>query len=573
MRFFLLLCLLLCFSIYLPATTYYVDSGAGSDSNPGTQAQPWRTIQYGVDQLSPGDTLYAESGTYFEKITFNTSGSPGNPIVLTGPWGTMPSIVGVAFPPVGRDGLITVKDQSYIVIENMELIDYETTDVNQTPVGILVEGIVQDLVIRNCSIFGIRQNATTGIGGVNAIGVYGTSDQGAISGLKLLDNTIAHIKSFWSEAVTLNGNVRDFEIAGNHIENCDNIGLDFIGWEGECSGCTDTTGPNVDRARDGWVHANYVYLVDSKDNPAYGGERNAAGIYVDGGANIIIEGNRVHQSNFGIELASEHYQRATDAIIVRSNLIYENHLIGISTGGYDAGTGPGGGSATNCYVINNTLYQNHQSTRPQDDHGGEITIANRNINNVYKNNIAYATSGFDRADEWGTLNSGNTFGNNLYFGSTEGTTPGMISSADPMVDQFNLYALQPGSPAIDAGDNLTTNVIGQFEYDGATPRIIGGTVDLGARESGNATSSQPIPDNQKITLYPNPGGTFRWLQVPKGTEILELKITDMTGKKLKAETHPNPSGDILLNFPDFPKGTYLIHLTTSGGSQTLRMVM
>ncbi len=573
MRFFTVLCLLLCFSLSLSATTFYVDGGSGSNSNPGTQAQPWRTVQYGIDQLAPGDTVFVNSGSYFEKITFNNSGTPGNPIVLTGPLGTKPTLVGDPFTPSGRDGLITVRNKSYIVIENMEVINFKTSDVNQTPVGILVEGIVQDLEIRTCSIFAIEQNATSGIGGANAIGVYGTNAVLPISGLKIIGNDIASIKTFWSEVITLNGNVRDFEVADNFIENCNNIGIDFIGWEGECLGCSGTTGPNVDRARDGWVHGNVILNIDTKDNPAYGGERNAAGIYVDGGADIIIEGNRIQQCNFGIELASEHYQQTTDGIIVRSNIISNNHLIGITTGGYDSGSGAGGGSATNCYVINNTCYQNHQSTRPQDDYGGELTIANRNVNNVYQNNIFYATSGFDRADEWGTLNSANTFGNNLYFGSTEGTTPGMISSADPMLNTSSEFPLLAGSPAIDVGDNLSTNVIGQFEYDGVTPRIIGGMVDLGAREFGTPTSVDPASISSEMVLYPNPGGTFRFIQVSKGTVVKSVQIFDLAGKQVQADVHPNPSGDILIHLPDLPVGVYQVRVTTQKGIQVLRMLI
>ena len=54
------------------ATTYYVAT-TGSDSNPGTSSQPFRTIVEGVKKLSAGDTLYVKSGTYAESI-WNFSG-------------------------------------------------------------------------------------------------------------------------------------------------------------------------------------------------------------------------------------------------------------------------------------------------------------------------------------------------------------------------------------------------------------------------------------------------------------------------------------------------------------------
>ena len=48
------------------ANTYYVATPAsgGNDSNPGTSAQPWATLQHAVDTISPGDTILVKTGTY-----------------------------------------------------------------------------------------------------------------------------------------------------------------------------------------------------------------------------------------------------------------------------------------------------------------------------------------------------------------------------------------------------------------------------------------------------------------------------------------------------------------------------
>src|SRR5215475_1054797 len=45
------------------AATYYVAT-TGSDANPGSQSQPFRTIDKGVQALHAGDTLYLRGGTY-----------------------------------------------------------------------------------------------------------------------------------------------------------------------------------------------------------------------------------------------------------------------------------------------------------------------------------------------------------------------------------------------------------------------------------------------------------------------------------------------------------------------------
>ena len=46
-----------------PGATFYV-SPTGSDSNPGTQAQPFRTIQKAADVVNPGNTVIVEDGVY-----------------------------------------------------------------------------------------------------------------------------------------------------------------------------------------------------------------------------------------------------------------------------------------------------------------------------------------------------------------------------------------------------------------------------------------------------------------------------------------------------------------------------
>jgi hypothetical protein len=40
----------------------------GSDSNPGTLSQPWRTITKGLRSMQPGYTLYIRGGTYTERV-------------------------------------------------------------------------------------------------------------------------------------------------------------------------------------------------------------------------------------------------------------------------------------------------------------------------------------------------------------------------------------------------------------------------------------------------------------------------------------------------------------------------
>jgi hypothetical protein len=59
--------------------TYYVDQGleGASDSNPGTETEPWLTIQHAADVALAGDTVIVKSGTYPERVWPAHSGVDG----------------------------------------------------------------------------------------------------------------------------------------------------------------------------------------------------------------------------------------------------------------------------------------------------------------------------------------------------------------------------------------------------------------------------------------------------------------------------------------------------------------
>jgi hypothetical protein len=66
------------------AATFYVGQTAlAADNNPGTQERPLRTLQSGVNRLSPGDRLVIHSGTYHETVMIQRSGSAEAPIEIT----------------------------------------------------------------------------------------------------------------------------------------------------------------------------------------------------------------------------------------------------------------------------------------------------------------------------------------------------------------------------------------------------------------------------------------------------------------------------------------------------------
>ncbi len=63
------------------AAEFFV-SPTGDDENPGTKANPFATIQAGVNRLQAGDALVIREGVYREAVTFPESGTQGSPITV-----------------------------------------------------------------------------------------------------------------------------------------------------------------------------------------------------------------------------------------------------------------------------------------------------------------------------------------------------------------------------------------------------------------------------------------------------------------------------------------------------------
>ncbi len=66
------------------AATYIVDQAApgAADTNAGTEANPFKTVQHAADLVKPGDTVFVMPGRYDERVKIRTGGTEGLPITL-----------------------------------------------------------------------------------------------------------------------------------------------------------------------------------------------------------------------------------------------------------------------------------------------------------------------------------------------------------------------------------------------------------------------------------------------------------------------------------------------------------
>ena len=464
----------------------------GSDANPGTLDRPWRTIQTAATTVGAGSTVYVRGGSYHERVTIQVSGAPGQPIVFQSYPGEQAIIDGTGLTPsAGWSALIDIRDRSHLVIQGFEICHYRTAQENHLPMGIFVTGAGDNIQILDNKIHHIETNFTGRDGGdAHGVAVYGTRAPQALTGIVVDGNEVYALKLGSSESLVVNGNVDGFQITNNVVHDNNNIGIDAIGFEGKAPD------PAYDQARHGLIARNTVYNIDSYGNPAYGTDRNADGIYVDGGTRLVVERNVTHDCNIGIELASEHAGRSTSFITLRNNFVYHNTNVGIAIGGYDTRRG----STEHCVIVNNTLFGNDY----RQEGNGELLVQFDARHNVIKNNIFSANSQNALIANPYTQNTGNVVDYNLYFApggaansvwqwksvrytgfaryqaQTGNDAHGLF--ADPELrstSTFDLH-LQTDSPAIDRGQ--TIGEAGDEDIDGQ-PRVQGAAIDIGADEA------------------------------------------------------------------------------------------
>jgi cysteine-rich repeat protein len=413
------------------------------------------------------------------------SGSAGGgSITLRAAAGEQPGLDGTGVP--GEQSMILIDSKSYLKVIGFEIQhNLGVTDGS----GVRILGAGSHLEIRDNRIHDMR--------GQNAMGitVYATEPT-AISDLLIDGNEIYDCEPATSEAMTLNGNVDGFIIRNNYVHDVDNIGIDCIGGE------SDIQPDDTKVCRNGVIRGNRVERARS----SYGGGF-AAGIYSDGGRNLVIENNVVTACDVGIEIGAENSAITTRDVIVRNNVIANNDKAGLGFGGYASFTG----RVRNCTFTGNTLYKN-------DTLGagfGELWIQYAE-DNVVRNNLFYST-GQNRllVSEYGNVNT--VLDYNLWFTDAGAAAALFTWNATPYAsfaayqagtgqDAHSVFAnpllaapadgdvhLGAGSPAINAGDPGFTPAIGEVDLDGG-PRLNGPRVDCGADEAtscGNGTTEFP----------------------------------------------------------------------------------
>lgn len=263
---------------------YYVATD-GDNTHPGTQAQPWLTIQKCLDQVQPGDTCEVFGGTYPEALVLETSGTETARITLKSHAGQV-----VTVDSGSRKTLVTGGRIHYYTIDGLRLIaNFIPADQSEVSIDLGAGSPFSrtdktagnhGLIVRNCYIEGaihfyghanLLENCE-----LNGKNIYQNAviDNYATSYANVYQNNTIYdyvIRGIWSKEAT-----DQILITGNTIYNIQH-GIDCDGAAVPVTRCE--------------VLNNRVYNV--------GLSEWGAGIFLENCFDCLVENNRVSEIQNG----------------------------------------------------------------------------------------------------------------------------------------------------------------------------------------------------------------------------------------------------------------------------------
>ena len=422
------LAVLLCMGGTASAATYYVAPN-GNDTFNGSSSNPWATLQHAVETIAPGDTILVRSGTY-AGCRIRNSGTVSAPKTLARDVGAT-VVVNTPGPQNSHTSLIEIENGSGTEVTDWVVDGFEVASSPHHGIDIR---ITNRITIRNCYAHHSAPSAS-------GDGIFL-----AFSSHPLIENNEV---AFNTEHGIYDSNSADYPtIRGNRSHHNSGGGIQLnADYSSRC--------PCVTTVRDGIISFALV-----EDNVIY---ENG----VNGGSAINADG--------------------VDDSVFRNNLIYSNHAFGISHG-----------SSRN-KVYNNTIVQAIDGrwclNIPKSKGKGGSPVGN-----VVKNNILYTertdkgaidvystaagvlTSDYNAVVDRFSTNGGTSVTSTLAQWQTFGyDTHSFVSTASALfVDPgAGDYRLKEGSPAIDAGTNLSPDVVADIVGTARPQRL---AYDIGCYE-------------------------------------------------------------------------------------------
>lgn len=508
--------------------TYYVSSAGNDNLNDGkTVNTPFKTFQKACYAVSAGDVVYFRGGTYHEtNISCTANGTALAPITFRNYGSETPVFSGIH---QNQTGFLTITG-SYLNVSGLQ---FTNLTGNET-YGIKVTNYAHHITLSNLKLTNLffsnipTQKPDLPSNTCNPILVFGPSTVQAINNVKIENCEVSNCRTGQSEAIAIVGNVQTFTITKNQITNTGNIGIVAAGYYN-----WGIPGLENIQSRNGIISENIVDGCKSL-------KALAAGIYIDGARDVIVERNISRNGQRGFAINSENHHSVTNAVainnIIRSNLAYNNSRGGISIGSCKGPSPCTNGQVKNSLVINNTTYNNYNSgvlepeeTSAQDF--GELRL-DASDGTVLRNNIFTSFI----SDRW-NLQTSYQNGSSLFVTNyTSDYNIWHFDSPNWPVFQFNNYVVnslgsykssstydqnsQAGNPnfknrntgdfrlnnessiAFDFGDisNSTLTNLGEKDLNNNV-RFKHFRPDAGAYEYGCISSNITVPSNLNLSNY------------------------------------------------------------------------
>lgn len=412
------------------ATTYYVNSSTGSDSNNGTSSStPWQNISH-VNSITfnPGDSiLFARGCSWTNQLSPQGSGTSTAPITIDAyGTGADPLIQASGAHPAA----LALSNQQYWEVGDLELTN--TFSAGGTFYGVLISaqdiGAVEHIHLSNLTVHDVSGDpANKDTGGI-CFNITGSAtatyfDDVLITGCYLynITRTGIFLESSWStRTATVNTNwtpSTNVVISDNVVSTCAANG---VIWR-VSSGPVLANNILADNAQSVSGNAMFVFNCDNavmQDNEGYGtvyqsGYTDAAGFDDDyQNKGTVIQYNYSHDNGLGgiVAVAIGGFNQNA---IIRYNILKNNQQQGFRIGG----------NVTNAAIYNNTIYLS-----------GTLS----NVTMVYHKSLS------------GDWPDGTTYSNNIIDNQSTTTTYSLGSSTNTTFAYNTFYGQHPASEPADA---------------------------------------------------------------------------------------------------------------------------
>jgi hypothetical protein len=424
---------------------YYV-STTGNNSNSGAFGSPWRTINYAVQQLAPGDNLYIYGGTYKEKVDCIRSGTATKMITIAAYAEEHPIIDGDNYALPSSDWGVLFKVSGDYIFLNQLTVQYSNW------IGIMIAG--NHCVANSLTSCYHKEN------GILVTGSYSTVEYCHVHHTAMSNENGTPTRTGWAGGINAARHPVGSKIKGNSV---------YTIW-GE--------GISTFEAEDTVIESNYCFDCYSTN------------YYLSDTTGTTMKGNISYHTpnmtigtNAGLMVGDEKYTPASANNTIINNLFYGSYY------NFFWWQGDSGGGLNNVLIANNTFVNAlNQNIR--------IGAGEGHSNTKFENNIILQEDSADISYIGST--TGITFAKNIWSKVSSSGSGATDIIANPLLAKvgstgatsltYLYFELLDGSPAIDAGLNLAEVSV---DYLGNSR---GASTSIGALENVSTTSgSSEIP--------------------------------------------------------------------------------